>query len=65
MTDCLAFLLAACYATATTQTGVAMLPASRFGMSPSRMITRMAYVDFKGEDALNVSALHTLHYTAL
>ena len=31
------------------ETGVALLPGSAFGMPPSQLVTRLAYVDFKGE----------------
>ncbi len=38
------------------QTGVAMLPASEFGFSPKRMLTRLSYTDFNGAEFLkNVS----------
>ena len=38
------------------QTGVAMLPASEFGFSPKRMLTRLSYTDFNGTEFLkNVS----------
>ena len=36
------------------QTGVAMLPGSDFGLSKKQLITRIAYVDFDGQKALNV-----------
>ena len=35
------------------QTGVAMLPASEFGFSPKRMLTRLSYTDFNGTEFLN------------
>ena len=35
------------------QTGVAMLPASDFGFSPKKMLTRLCYIDFDGERFLN------------
>jgi len=36
------------------QTGFAMLPGSDFGLSKKQLITRIAYVDFDGQKALNV-----------
>ncbi len=38
-------------------TGVAMLPGSDFGRQPDEYTTRMAYVDFNGEKALEAAAL--------
>ena len=35
------------------ETGVAMLPASDFGFSPKRMLTRLCYIDFDGTKFLN------------
>ena len=35
------------------ETGVAMLPASDFGFSPKRMLTRLCYIDFDGNKFLN------------
>ena len=35
------------------ETGVAMLPASDFGFSPKRMLTRLCYIDFDGAKFLN------------
>ena len=35
------------------ETGVAMLPASEFGFSPKRMLTRLSYIDFNGAEFLN------------
>jgi len=35
-----------------SETGVAMLPASEFGFSPKRMLTRLSYIDFNGADFL-------------
>ena len=34
------------------ETGVAMLPASDFGFSPKRMLTRLCYIDFDGNEFL-------------
>ena len=34
-------------------TGVAMLPASDFGFSPKKMLTRLCYIDFNGTEFLN------------
>jgi aspartate aminotransferase len=34
------------------ETGVAMLPASDFGFSPKKMLTRLCYIDFNGENFL-------------
>tara|TARA_B110001452_G_scaffold74068_1_gene59995 strand:+ start:1322 stop:2560 length:1239 start_codon:yes stop_codon:yes gene_type:complete len=34
------------------ETGVAMLPASDFGFKPSKMLTRLSYTDFDGENFL-------------
>ena len=34
------------------ETGVAMLPASDFGFSPKKMLTRLCYIDFNGVDFL-------------
>ena len=34
-------------------TGVAMLPGSDFGFKPTKMITRLSYTDFDGEDFFN------------
>jgi aspartate aminotransferase len=34
------------------ETGVAMLPASEFGFSPKRMLTRLSYTDFNGGNFL-------------
>ena len=35
------------------ETGVAMLPGSDFGFSPKRMLTRLSYTDFDGENFMN------------
>ena len=35
--------------------GVAMLPASDFGFSPKKMLTRLCYIDFDGERFLNAN----------
>ena len=35
------------------ETGVAMLPASDFGFSPKKMLTRLCYIDFDGNKFLN------------
>ena len=37
-------------------TGVAMLPGSEFGLAPGELVSRMAYVDFNGAEALNTAA---------
>ncbi len=37
------------------ETGVAMLPASDFGFSPKRMLTRLCYIDFDGTKFLNAA----------
>ena len=37
------------------ETGVAMLPASDFGFSPKRMLTRLCYIDFDGTEFLKAS----------
>ena len=34
------------------ETGVAMLPASDFGFSPKKMLTRLCYIDFNGIEFL-------------
>ena len=34
------------------ETGVAMLPASDFGFKKERMLTRLSYTDFKGDNFL-------------
>ncbi|GAB1404426.1 MAG: aminotransferase class I/II-fold pyridoxal phosphate-dependent enzyme [Lentimicrobiaceae bacterium] len=34
------------------ETGVAMLPGSDFGLQPGQLVSRMAYVDFDGKEAL-------------
>ena len=34
------------------ETGVAMLPASDFGFSPKKMLTRLCYIDFDGTEFL-------------
>ena len=36
------------------ETGVAMLPASDFGFSSNRMLTRLCYIDFNGAEFLKV-----------
>ena len=36
-------------------TGVAMLPASDFGFSPKKMLTRLCYIDFDGSEFLKAS----------
>jgi aspartate aminotransferase len=35
------------------ETGIALLPGSAFGMSPNSLTTRLAFVDFDGEQALS------------
>ena len=37
------------------ETGVAMLPASDFGFNSKRMLTRLCYIDFNGEDFLKAT----------
>ena len=37
------------------ETGVAMLPASDFGFSPKKMLTRLCYIDFNGEEFLKAA----------
>ena len=37
------------------ETGVAMLPASDFGFSPKKMLTRLCYIDFDGSKFLNAN----------
>ena len=39
--------------TILNDTGVAMLPASDFGFSPKKMLTRLCYIDFNGTEFLN------------
>ena len=34
------------------ETGVAMLPASDFGFGPKKMLTRLCYIDFNGNEFL-------------
>ena len=34
------------------KTGVALLPGSDFGFKPSKMLTRLSYTDFDGENFL-------------
>ena len=36
-------------------TGVAMLPASDFGFSPKKMLTRLCYIDFDGNEFLKAT----------
>ena len=36
-------------------TGVAMLPASDFGFSSKRMLTRLCYIDFDGSEFLKAN----------
>jgi aspartate aminotransferase len=38
------------------ETGVAMLPGSDFGLQPTELVSRMAYVDFNGKEALEAAA---------
>ena len=38
--------------TILNETGVAMLPASDFGFSPKKMLTRLCYIDFNGDEFL-------------
>ena len=39
------------------ETGVAMLPASDFGFKPNKMLTRLSYTDFNGNNFLkNISS---------
>ena len=35
------------------ETGVAMLPASDFGFTSKRLLTRLCYIDFDGNEFLN------------
>jgi len=42
------------------ETGVAMLPASDFGFSPKKMLTRLCYIDFNGVEFLNAEINGTL-----
>jgi len=37
------------------ETGVAMLPASDFGFGPKKMLTRLCYIDFDGNEFLKVT----------
>ena len=37
------------------ETGVAMLPASDFGFNSKRMLTRLCYIDFNGDDFLKAT----------
>ncbi len=43
-----------------SETGVAILPGTDFGMAPEQLYTRMAYVDFDGSRALSVSGDESL-----
>ena len=36
-------------------TGVAMLPASDFGFGPKKMLTRLCYIDFDGNEFLKAT----------
>jgi len=38
------------------ETGVAMLPASDFGFGPKKMLTRLCYIDFDGNEFLKATA---------
>lgn len=38
------------------ETGVAMLPGSDFGLQPGELVSRMAYVDFNGAEALKATS---------
>lgn len=38
------------------ETGVAMLPGNDFGLQPNQLVSRMAYVDFNGKEALEAAA---------
>ena len=42
------------------ETGVAMLPASEFGFSPKKMLTRLSYIDFNGAEFLKAPASNKL-----
>ena len=42
--------------TILNETGVAMLPASDFGFSPKKMLTRLCYIDFDGMNFLKVNS---------
>ena len=37
------------------ETGVTMLPASDFGFSPKKMMTRLSYTDFDGRKFLDIA----------
>ena len=37
------------------ETGVAMLPASDFGFNSKKMLTRLCYIDFNGDDFLKAT----------
>ena len=39
--------------TVLEETGVAMLPASDFGFNKKRLLTRLCYIDFDGNEFLN------------
>ena len=39
--------------TVLEETGVAMLPASDFGFNSKRLLTRLCYIDFDGNEFLN------------
>jgi aspartate aminotransferase len=41
--------------TVLEETGVAMLPASDFGFNPKRLLTRLCYIDFDGNEFLNAN----------
>ena len=36
------------------ETGVAMLPGSDFGFKPNKMLTRLSYTDFDGQNFLKM-----------
>ena len=40
--------------TVLEETGVAMLPASDFGFNSKRLLTRLCYIDFNGDEFLKV-----------
>ena len=41
--------------TVLEETGVAMLPASDFGFNPKRLLTRLCYIDFDGNEFLKAN----------
>ena len=40
------------------ETGVALLPGSDFGFSKERMIARLSFTDFNGNEFMNLSLIH-------